>query len=100
MGNVTVRPRRPRGKGAAPQAAAVVYERLWRVTLKVWVPSEDVGLLVGPGGSFVKAIRDETRAQVQMVCDLVTAFSAPTHTASCAAPRSLIGTQTMAHGLL
>ena len=80
MGNVTVKLPPPAGPAAggggggggssaasksAPSTGTL--ERLWRVNLKVHIPSEEAGLIIGSHGAGLKQMADETHAHVSVV---------------------------------
>lgn len=64
MGNLPVK---QGGKPGGAGGQHVDLKRLWQVMLQVWVPAEDIPLVIGKGGAFVKRIRDETNARVDVV---------------------------------
>lgn len=65
MGQVTSAPAPRRGGGGKGGAKPSLF-RLWDVTVAMWVPTEDVGSVIGARGRHIMAIQHECGLRVHI----------------------------------
>lgn len=68
-----MKPRSPRGRGAGAASrsdaaeAELVFDRLWQVSLSVFVPSEDVPVVFKSSSQVLAAMSKETQTYISPV---------------------------------